>query len=84
MTGSESRTSCKPLFQSLELLTLPSQYILLLIKFLSHDLEIYTLNCTFHGFNTRNKLQLCKVTADLTLYHKGTVLCECKDLNEPP
>jgi hypothetical protein len=56
MTGSESRTSCKPLFQSLEILTLLSQYILFLIKFLSHGMEIYTFNFTFHGFNTRYKL----------------------------
>ena len=121
MTGSESRTTCKPLFQSLEiltlpsqcmlltlpsqyilltlpsqyilltlpsqyilltlpsryilltlpsryiLLTLPSQYILFLIKFLPHDLEIYTFNFTFHGFNTINKRQLHKVTANLTV-----------------
>jgi hypothetical protein len=34
MTGSNSRTSCKPLFWSLEILTLPSQYILSLMKLL--------------------------------------------------
>ena len=28
------------------------------MKFLSHNLEIYTFNCTVHGTNIRNKLQL--------------------------
>jgi hypothetical protein len=71
MTGSEPGSSCKPLFQSLEILTLPSQYILSSIKFLSHNLEIYTFNFSVHSLNTRNKLQLHKLTANCTLYQKG-------------
>jgi len=55
-TGSGSINYCKLLFQSLEILTLPSQYILSLMKFLSLILEIYTFNCTVCGINTRNKL----------------------------
>jgi hypothetical protein len=61
MTGSESRTSCKPLFQSLEIITLPLQYILFLMQFLSHDLEIYIFNFAVHVINTRNKLQLLNI-----------------------
>jgi len=78
MTGSQSRTSCKPLFQSLELLT-PSQYILSFMQVLSHNLEIYIVNFTVHGINTRNKLQLRKPTAYLTL-PEGSILYEYKDL----
>jgi len=37
------------------------------MKFLSHNLEIYTNNCTVHGTNIRNKLQLHQ----FTLYWKG-------------
>jgi hypothetical protein len=33
MTGTKSRISCKPLFKALEILTLPSQYILSLMTF---------------------------------------------------
>jgi hypothetical protein len=56
MTGSESRNYCELLLQSLQIRTLPSQYILSLIKFLSHILEIYTFSCKVCGINKRNKL----------------------------
>jgi hypothetical protein len=71
ITGSEYRTSCTLRFQSLEILTLPSKYILPLMKFLSHNLGIHTCNFTAHGINTSNKLQLHKPTANFTLYQKG-------------
>jgi hypothetical protein len=41
VSGSESGTSCKPLFHSLQKLALPSQYTLSLIKFSSHNVEIH-------------------------------------------
>jgi hypothetical protein len=40
MTGSTSRISCRTLFKKLEILTLISQYILSLMRFLSSNLEI--------------------------------------------
>jgi len=67
MTGLSSRIPSKPLFQILELLTLSMQYILFLMRFLSRNLEIYTLNSTIHGFNTRNKLQLHKLLTTLAI-----------------
>ena len=42
MTGSPTRVSCKPLFQIFRILTMPSQYILLLIIFLVNNLHYYT------------------------------------------
>jgi hypothetical protein len=71
MTGLSSRTPCQPLFQRSELLALCSQYVLSLKKFLSQNLKIYTFNSTIHGFNTRNKLQLHKLSTTLTIYQKG-------------
>jgi hypothetical protein len=84
MAGSESRTSCKLLFQSLEILTLPLQYILSSMIFLSYNFEIYTFNFSVHGINTRNKLQLHKPTANLTLYQKGVYYASIKIFNELP
>jgi hypothetical protein len=84
MTGSESRISCKPLFQSLEILTLPSQGILSLMKFLSHNLEIYALDFRVYGINVRNKLQLHRLTANHILYQKGVYCMIVKIFNKLP
>jgi hypothetical protein len=58
MTGSNARASCRPLFKSLGILTLPSQYILSLMRFVSQNIEMYVSNSSVHEFNTRNKLKL--------------------------
>ena len=58
MTGSNARASCKPLFQSLGILTLTSQYILSLMKFVLQNQERYTFNTEVHNIHTRNKLKL--------------------------
>ena len=70
MTVLSYRAPCKPLFQRLELLTLSSQYILFLMRFLSQNLEIYTFNSTICGFNTRKKLQLHTPSTTLSVYQK--------------
>jgi hypothetical protein len=71
MTGSTSRISCKTLFQKLEILTLTSQYILSLMRFLSSNLEIFKLNTSVHNINTRRKLKLHKPAARLTMYQRS-------------
>jgi len=53
-TGSRPRTSCKPLFQSLRILTVPSQYILSLMNFVLQNQERFTPNIEVHNFNTTN------------------------------
>jgi hypothetical protein len=55
MTGSTSRTSCKPLFKKLEILILTSKYILSLMRFLSSNLEIYKFNKTDMEKERQNK-----------------------------
>ena len=69
MTGSRPRTSCKPLFHSLGILTVLSQYILSLMNFVLQNKERFTLNIEVHNFNTRKKLKLHKNISSLTLYH---------------
>jgi hypothetical protein len=48
MTGSAFRASCKPLFKTLEILTMPSQYILSLMNFLANYLEHFTFQSSIH------------------------------------
>jgi len=71
MTGSRPKTSCKPLFQSLGILTITSQYILSLMKFLPQNQEKFTSNIKGHIINTRNKLKLHKPISNVTLYQRG-------------
>jgi hypothetical protein len=54
----------------------------ILNEFFSYNLEIYTLNFTVHSSNMRNKLQLYKPTANLTLYYKGVHCMSIKIFNE--
>jgi hypothetical protein len=84
ITWSETRTSCKPLLESQETLTLPSQHILSLIKFLAHNFEIYVFNFTVHGINKRYKLQLYTPTTYLILYQKGAYYMCIQIFNEIP
>jgi len=71
MTASRPKTSCKPLFQSLGILTVTSQYILSLIKFLLQNQEQFTSSTAVHSINMRNKLKLHKPISNLTLYQKA-------------
>jgi hypothetical protein len=66
MKGSTSRISCETFFQKLEILTLPSLYILSLMRFFSTNLEIYKFNTSVHNINNRCKLKLHKPTMRLT------------------
>jgi hypothetical protein len=84
MTGLNSRTSCEPLFRSLEILTLPSQYILSLMKLLLQNMANYMCNFTVHGINTRNKLQLYKSASNLTLYQRGVYFMSIKVFSKLP
>jgi len=84
MTGSRPKTSCKPLFQSLGILTVTSQYILSLIKFLLKNQEKFTSNTEVHNINTRNKLKLHKPISNLTLYQKGVYYMSIRIFNKLP
>jgi hypothetical protein len=84
ITGSKYKTSCTLRFQSLEILTLSSKYMLTLMKFLSHNLGIYSCNFTVHGINTSDTLQLHKPTANPALYPKGVHFMSTKIFNGLP
>ena len=71
MTGSTPRTPCRNLFKELGILTLTSQYVFSLMKFLSSNLEIYKFNESVHGANTRQKLKLHKPSTRPSVYQRG-------------
>ena len=72
MTGSSRRTPCKPLFQTLKILTLTSQYVFSLMRFLSSNLHKFTFISTIHSFNTRQKHKLHKPVANLIMYQRSS------------
>jgi hypothetical protein len=84
MTGSRPRTSCKPLFQRLGILTIHSQYILSLMEFLLQNQEMFTSNIEVHNINMRNKLKLHKPISNLTLYQKGVYYMCIRIFNKLP
>jgi hypothetical protein len=49
MTGSNARTSRRPLFSTLGIMTLSSQHIFSPMRYLTHSLELYTFNSTIHN-----------------------------------
>jgi len=71
MTGTTARTSCRPLFWELQILTLASQYIFSLMRFLSSNLEIYKFNTSIHNLNTKHKLKLHMPAVRLSIYQKS-------------
>ena len=71
MTGSSRRMPCKPLFQKLKILTLTSQYVFCLMRFLSSNLDKFTFSSTIHSFNTRQKHKLHKPVANLIMYQRS-------------
>jgi hypothetical protein len=84
MTGRNARASCRPLFKSLGILTLPSQYILSLMRFLSQNIETYVSNSSVHEFNTRNKSKLHMPNVNLSLSQKGVHYARIKIFNKLP
>jgi hypothetical protein len=72
MTGSSSRATCRMLFCDLKILTLTSQYILSLMRFLSSNLDIFTFNSSVHSINTRLRLKLHKPSVKLKIYQQSS------------
>jgi len=82
MTDSRPKTYCKPLFQSLGILTITSEYILSLMTFLLQNQEKFTSNIEVHNINTRNKLKLHKPISNLTLYQRGVYYMSIRIFNK--
>jgi len=84
MTHSTSRISCRTSFWKLEILTLTSQYILSLKRFLWSNLEIFKLNTSVHNTNIRLKLKLHKPTARLTICQRSAYYNSINIYNKLP
>jgi hypothetical protein len=79
MTGSTFRASCKPLFRTLGILTMPSQYILSLMTFLANNFQ-----SSIHEINRRGRVQMQKPIANLTSYQRSVYYASIKTSNALP
>jgi len=66
-----SRDSCRKLFPNLEILPLPSQYILSLLLFMIRNQNQFQVNSEIHQINTRQHANLHQHSVNATKYQKG-------------
>jgi hypothetical protein len=71
MTGINPRTTCRSLFKNLKILTVSSQYILSLMKFLVSNLKYFTFNNIIHCKFTRNRMCLHVPQTNLSVCQGG-------------
>ena len=71
MISCRSRASCRKLFHNLEILTLPSQYILSLLLFMIRNKNQFQINSEIHQINTRQHANLHQPSVNATKNQKG-------------
>jgi len=84
MAGAQHRTLHRSLFEQLEILPVPCQYILSLINFIINNWENFQTNSSIHNINTRNKHQLHRPYAKLPCFQKSTFYAGIKISNNLP
>ena len=84
ITNKKKRDSCPQLCKQLQILTLPSQYILSLIVFVANNRGLFLSNSEIHDINTRNNYKQQLPTTNLTLVQSGALYCGNKIYNHLP
>jgi len=84
MMGCSSRDSCRKLFPNLEILSLPSQYILSLLLFMLRNKNQFQIHSEIHQINTRQRANLHQPSVNATKYQKGVYCVGVKVFNMLP
>ena len=84
ISGVSSRTSCRPLFSSLGILTLASQYVFSLMSFVVNNISLFPRVSSFHSVNTRQMSNLHLHHTTLTLVQKGVQYSAASIFNKLP
>ena len=71
MMGCRSTDSCRKLFHNLEILPLPSQYILSLLLFMIRNKSQFQVNSEIYQINTRQQANSHQPSVNATKYQKG-------------
>jgi len=81
MTGCRSMDSCRKLFINLEILPLPSQYILSLLLFMIRNKNQFLINSEIHHIDTRQHANFHQPSVNVTKYQKGVYCLGVKVFN---
>ena len=84
MAGCRYRDSCRKLFINLEILPLPSQYILSLLMFMIRNRSQFSVNSEIHHINTRQHANFHQPFVNVTKYQKGVYYLGVKVFNALP
>jgi len=68
ITNTRPRDSCWKIFRNMQIMTLCSQYIYLLLLFTVENKHLFTANNEIHKYNTGNNKNLQPALANLTKY----------------
>ena len=84
ITNIRKKVLCCKLFSNLKILTLQTQYIFLLLRFVCNNKDRYIWNLDIHGRNTRYGSDFHYPTSNLTVYHTSTYYMGLKGFNSLP
>jgi hypothetical protein len=81
MADVKPRISCRTLFKRPEILPLPCEYILSLMKFIVNNQEPFQTNSAVHSVNTRSKHPLHRPIANLACFQESAFYTGIKIFN---
>jgi hypothetical protein len=84
MAGYRYRYSCRKLFINLEILSLPSQYILSLLTFMIRNRSQFLVTSEVHHINTRQHANFHHPSVNVAKYQKGVYYLGVKVFNALP
>ena len=84
ITNTTKRTSCRNLFQKLDILPLQAQYILSIALFVIVNKELFTFNSQMYNCSTRSTCDLHYPQTSLTQFQKGICYMGVKIFNHLP
>jgi len=84
ITNKGKSYSCRQLFKTLQILTVPSQYILSLLIFVNKNRGLFLTNSEIHDKNTRNNYNFHLPSTNLTLVQKGVYYSGSRVFNYLP
>ena len=84
ITNKGKRDSCRQPFKTLQILTVPSQYIYSLLVFLIKNRGLFLSNSEIHNINSRYNHNFHLISTNLTIVQKGVHYSGSKVFNHLP